>query len=159
MNFFKTIKSDSNSTVIQADSNTELVITTKRVYKQNYSPFSMMGPINKGRDLIDCIVGLNRGPRYLFQELKEMMCLNNNIAVMTHWKELPENKKRMIKLHCTELKKAELILKVTAIGNLPKPKPFTYMINPHLIKPEDYAGASLLWETLGGKSKEDTYAI
>lgn len=149
MNIFNVEK--TNDTIIRADVNTKTISTTVPIYKENYGKFSVIGRLNDRKDLIDCITELSSGPRYLFQEIKCNMHYDTNLAFMEYWKDYPDNKKRVIKLHCTALKKVGLILKVVAIENLSKPKPFTYMINPYIIKPTKYEAACLLWKTLGGE--------
>ena len=141
----------NNDTIIRADVNTKIISTTVPIYKENYGKFSMIGRLNTGKDLVDYLTELPSGPRYLFQEIKCNMHYDSNLAFMEYWKDYPGNKKRVIKLHCTVLKKVGLIIKIVASEKLPKPKPFTYMVNPYIIKPPEYTAACLLWKTLGGK--------
>ena len=110
-------------------------------------------------DIIDRIALLSKPARDLFIAMKNNKGRDYNTVTLGLKDKSKTEKCRYSRL-CTELKKAGLILKVKPVENiLTEIERDSYMINPYWIKPLEYAIATYLWKSFGGKPMEDTYAV
>ena len=117
-------------------------------------------------DIFDLILSVPRNTGLLFNEIKERSDPELGIAVMSQFEKYDKSKMGTTYQRLASLQKIGLIRKIIPF-ELPveelsqlktpfiKPEKFSYMINPHLLKPYKHSLASQIWNLLPGYVKED----
>lgn len=117
-------------------------------YKGSYNQHSRM-------DIIDIISSISTTGRKVFIEIKNNRCIHSNIVDMSHWQDLSKTEIRFIQRGLKDLYSAGLVSKTKTFAKyLFKPNQYTLMINPYMIKPNDYDKAKEFWCFFTGQEKE-----
>ena len=140
-------------------------VTRQAIAKENYAPFGMIGPYRRNNsrktymDIFDLILSVPRSTGLLFNEIKENSDPELGIAVMRQFESYDKSKMGTTYQRLAALQKAGLIRKIIPF-ELPveelsqlktpfiAPEKFSYMINPHLLKPYKYSLAVQIWDLL-----------
>jgi len=151
----------------------ELTVTIKKKYAEDYSPFAMIGPVNRKNtrkprmDIFKRLTLVSKKEFLLWDEIKEKSDPELGMAVMSRFED-DDNISNLYR-RLANLKKAGLIRKVTSFEIPPEemkfflsggstifePEKFTYMINPELLKPFQYSLAKKIWNQLEEKQNKE----
>lgn len=136
-----------------------------RRFKEDFSPFSMVGPLRRLNtrkyymDIFDIVISLSKKEQELWNEIREKSDPEFGLSVMEHFEDYNKTQMNMLYRRLSSLRSAGLIRKVIPFENIQtplaveKPRPVipkkhSYMINPEHIKPYQYAAAKYIWEQL-----------
>ena len=139
---------NGSSVTISSRQDTELVVSEKATYKENYFPFSMMGPLHREErkmDLIDRLHSVSRGAFGIFRDIKNRSTEDYNFATLKELAELTDNQKRAFRSGIAELRKMELVVRAKNRDPQVVVPKNTYMMNPYYIKCWKYTKAKELW--------------
>jgi len=153
------IEENVKSLTINADDDSYLETKRKRIYKDDRSPFSIMGPTRNKKarrfkmGLNDKLITVSRAAEILYvTELSFKVDENTGVVTMKEWEKLDASKLRSVYRKIAELRDAEILVDIKPIeGKIHKPPKFTYLLNPYYTKPKEYVQAKRAWELLGGK--------
>jgi hypothetical protein len=141
---------NNNEATIKADKNTKLIVTSETVYKENYAPFSMIGMLNKKgegpMDIFDRLFSVSKGAFRVFLTIKDACSDDSNLAVLTDLSNLTTNQMKIFRRHIAELRKVDLVVRITKGLPGEKAPKHTYMINPEYLKCKKYSAAQELWK-------------
>jgi len=137
------------------DPSYEYTIKSRKRFKDNYAPFGMVGVLHRKKarkdfmDIFDRINTLSKAAINIFTEIKLKTDDDTGIAVMSEWADLPSGQRRVLNRRLTELRNIDLVLKIRALKeNKTAFEKYSYMINPHLMKPYQYTTAKELWKAV-----------
>lgn len=143
----------------------KLEVKRIRKNKEDFSPFSMVGPLRRANtrrrymDIFDIVISLSKKEQELWNEIRERSDSEFGLSVMSHFEDYNKTQMNMLYRRLSSLKAAGLVLKVIPFDPLrtplavekPKsviPKKHSYMINPEHIKPFQYSAAQHIWKQL-----------
>lgn len=148
-----------------SDAFDNLEVKRIRNYKEDFSPFSMVGPLRRlntriyKMDIFDIVLSLSKKEQELWNEIRERSDPEYGLAVMDHFESYNKTQMNMLYRRLSSLKAADLVRKVIPFENIQsplaieKPRPIipkkhSYMINPEHIKPYQYSAAKYIWNQL-----------
>jgi len=119
----------------------------------------MYHPLPNGQffneDLLSIMINLSKKSKELFNELRNVN-LELNIVTLADIDKLSKNEQASLNKSLRQLKKINLFRKVIPFelynSELNKvthlPEKYTYMINPHLLKPWKFSLATQIWDLI-----------
>jgi len=141
----------------------KVIISFEDITKEDRRPFSFTGPIKyKGSynqharlDIIDLMHKLTSSGRQTFICIKDYRDKNNNISNMNHWQDFDAAAIRNIQRGLKDLYLWNLVCKAQSFPEyMFKPESYTMMINPYIIKPNNYLIARKFWAKFTGQVTE-----
>ena len=143
-------KINSNEFVYQAPKGSKVTVTSAPEFTENFAPFSMIGVLNKKgegpMDIFDRLFSVSKGAFRVFLIIKDKCSDESNIAVLAHLNDLTTNQMKIFRRHIAELRKMDLVVRITKGLPGEKAPKHTYMINPEYIKCKKYSAAQELWK-------------
>ena len=130
------------------------IVRRKREFKEDFSPFSMIGVIrdmiNKNRtpeDIFDILGTVSRSAYNFFLELKLQ---RNPVTNMCHYPTdtFTPSERVLARGYIRELVKVNVIVKAKTYDTSRPVKKYTYMLNPFMIKCKEYSRAQEVWGVL-----------
>jgi hypothetical protein len=136
------------------DPNYEYKVKSSIKFKDNYSPFSMVGQLRHQNtrknymDIFDKLNTVSKSALNVFNQIKLNLNAQIGIATMPEWADYNPTQRRELNRRLTELREADIVIKLRPIPELLKPAKFSYMVNPYLMIPWKYTEAKKLWKAV-----------
>jgi predicted MPP superfamily phosphohydrolase len=137
------------------DPNYEYSIKTKKKFREDYRPFTMVGKTRNKKtrkefmDIFDRLISVSKAAELVFNEIRLNTDPETGIAVMSDWQKYNNSQRSALNKKLTELRNADLVLKLRPVKTLMIPlEKNSYMINPHLLIPWNFESAKKLWKAV-----------